>query len=242
MNLDPIDIEKIEDYLQGNLDSKSLEDFEERMSSDTELSNRIDEIASVYVSARKSALKDKMRMLQQEEELISKAECSKDDNSKIKFLLWNRIMGIAAGIVLLGALIWLWNVPHTNKHSLHDSLFIPYPDLITERSSDNYSLIKIMNYYNSGQFETAEQLLQGIENDNAIFYKSICQIGTYNYAEAKKSLESLKGQKYPIHYYLGIINVLQDKPIKDLLSFCHCNLCTDEMKANILSYCSTSEQ
>ena len=247
------DIETIEQYVDGLLSGDDLVKFERRLEQEETIAHQVVSMKALRHSAKASVLQDKMKMLQQwdagmgevqEGEQVEDGEVSESkEDSKVRKLPWLKYVVVAAsfvGILFVGKL-WMDGVKNRNvKEKLFADLFIPYPDLISVRSNDQSHISKAMVQYSIGNYSKALEIfeLTEIESNDINFYTGISYLGIQKYDLARNYLQNVDNDSYPKYYYLGAIDLLQEKHIKNIKEFCICNSCSIDMKILVSTICN----
>jgi|GEM_PF-1644026 len=219
MALTEKDIERIEQYLLGELNRKEEKEIEERMVFDTEFADEVTFMRNV-VSASKNEAKQEARnkLKSVENELAGKLETQADEEmQKEKGIRNNKILNIrrnwmyyAASLALLVA-VGLYLNQTRGSRDLYEGYFSPHPNTLISyaRGSDvpqefsrfsrqEYNLIvRAMKHYENGNYAKAARLFeQNVEvkpeNAGLIFYMAVSQLGADKTAKAINNLSFIK--------------------------------------------------
>ena len=176
MNETEYDIELIDLYLRGKLDTQLREKFELRLKEDSDFKSFVEAQREVILGLKVDAFGEDVRAYLG----------SKKTTKTINFKPWI-LTGIAASIVVIVSVIYLF-APHED---LFHQYFEPYPDLISNRTTSDGS--DAMFYYSSGKFAPAIASFDKKEvlNDHEKFYQGISYLAIDKTDQAKKVFSDL---------------------------------------------------
>ena len=215
MALTEKDIERIEQYLLGELNRKEEKQIEERMVFDTEFADEVTFMRHVVNASKDEAKQEARNKLKSvENKLAGELEDQADkEMQKEKDFRKNKILNIrrnwmyyAAALALLVAVGMYLNTIRSSQ-GLYEGYFSPYPNTLisyargddvpqefSRFSRQEYNLIvRAMEHYENGNYAKAAGLFeQNVENkpENAglIFYMAISQLGA---GETEKAINNL---------------------------------------------------
>ncbi len=215
MELSQEDILQIEKYWKKELDEKAIQSFEERMLSDKNFANTVDDLQTIFSGIEDYGEEEMMQKLQTWSEEERQFEKKKETKPVVKqFNLVRWVSAFAAiGLIALAALFLL---PKTDAdEALYASHFEPYPDLISQRGEvEKSQILNGLRLYNEGNYKAAIPILQS-ENNKAnadprlSMYLAISysQVGDHKNAQHyfdKIILSESGNLEYTAHWHKGL--------------------------------------
>jgi tetratricopeptide (TPR) repeat protein len=210
------DIELIERYLSGELDSKEEETVEERIKTDKEFAEELDFMRDVMSASQKEGreeFREKLSAIGKGlfENLENKADTEMKENSdSVKKLPLHRrrliyYASALAAAIIVGIFIFL---PGNRTGKLYSAYYEPYPNEIVPYTrgeevprdfshfpQEKYNLIvRAMKHYERGNYEKAARLFENNvvkiqENAGLLLYMGISQMET---GKEEKAIENFK--------------------------------------------------
>ncbi|MCX7550803.1 tetratricopeptide repeat protein [Xanthomarina sp. F2636L] len=237
-NITQEELEYIERYITKNMTFEELAAFEEKLRSNPDFKNQVDDIKTMLLGIETQALKEKLDEFHKE---LPETNTPIEEPSKIRYLNIKKLIAIAAVFVISLGSYWFFNKEsHTNLYSKYYS---PDPGLpTTMSSSDNFIFYDAMvNYkrkdYNLAISKWEPLLIKKPENDTLNYF-----IGSAYLANDKEELAMTYLQKVTqlkentfkneAYYYLGLA-YLKAKNIE--LAKKYLNLSTFDNSKEILS-------
>ena len=208
MNLNELEIELIEKYVEGRLEGEAMTDFNTRMKSDKAFADEVTVYQQLMKGVESYGADDFMTKVGQWENEYKNApkqearDTKNDADGKVVKLSSRRqyikYMGIAAAVALaLFAGSQLFTSEGMTTQRAFNENFEAYQDVITDRGSSDVSTLKIgMGLYNKGTYDEAAEALekyitQEINNDRppnellpARFYLANAQLAEGNIESA----------------------------------------------------------
>lgn len=205
------DIELLDQYIKGALNSSDIHVLESRLSIDQDLKKDLEELKALRQGMRAKALEEKMRMMKGwEEEIVSSEINTTKTVSETKIFTLKKIMAAASIVILLGVgWWWMKSINETdddqNKYAWNDDEFYKYILHKNERSTSidvNKQRSKAYNLFTIQEFEEAKPQLESLWQNNqdtlAYFYLGITQLSLGKKNEAKNIFMSPTLKNYPV--------------------------------------------
>lgn len=209
-HITPEDFEYIENYLNGKLDSKDLQEFEQRLQTEPEFKAKVEEIKSVLIGIETQALKEQLHVFH--EDIDTKTTNSKIHNIKAHTFNWKRLL-IAAALIIAAGSFWFLN--ENSNERLYAKYFSPDPGLPTTMSSTaDYEFYEAMVNYKQGDYKTAISKWETLQvkkpqNDTLNYFIGVAHLANKNEESAISFLEKVsKNPEFVFvndaYYYLGL--------------------------------------
>jgi len=195
--------DKIDRYLNHEMSTEELSQFEREIKANPNLKNEIKQQKDIISYIEQKGNKDLKSFLSDIEYKQTKPS---DDvvKKQSKIITLRKIVtGIAAGLAILLASIWTFrNTQIQQPSELFSEFYSPYPnDLVKiERSNENNSFLqKAMIKYSQKEYQAAindiDQYIFNEESEHLdnelLFFKAISYVSLNNLPEARQSLETL---------------------------------------------------
>ena len=213
MSLNTRDEHLIDQYLLGQLSEADQRLFQERMqASDFQAAlSEAQELMGVFQSAGRDQLKAEMKNWEQKLQ-----NSNKESNAPAKTISLNRILAIAASILLLAFIGYFWLSSENGEQKLFADNYQPYPNVVApieKGDADEDPTKKAFQEYELGNYEKAINLFEQImTNQDANLFLAISHIELGNDQKAKELLIQIINQPedrflIPANWYLGLLNV-----------------------------------
>ena len=209
------DISRFEDYLSGNMTEEESEDFSRQLEENDELRQELVEFESVRELIRLEGLRQEILSIH-----------SDKSSTPIKKSVAKRSYSIliAASLVLLISIISVITLDKRDSPSI-DSLFEPYPDIITKRDTDPQELI---SWYNNKEYQKVLTSINifDIKNDTMALYYINSLIASNNIESDISQLEKYTSTEYKYHqqirwylvlYYMQNENYFEAREIESMI-------------------------
>lgn len=189
---------EIDQYLNNELTDVEMATFEKKIRRNPNLKKEVNDLRLLRLGIRESTLQDKVKMLKQydAEEFVSNNE-NTSQGSNVRTLLFSKILGVAASLIVLVGAFWVWNTLESGNTSgdIYAEYFEPYPsDVVVSRSASSQETL-IQNAhgaYQNENYKTAAPLFEKLyEQDRdtmSLFYAGISYLGYKDYENAKRIL------------------------------------------------------
>jgi hypothetical protein len=205
MNKDIDPIQKIDSYLQGDLNSEEIDSFEKQLSSDPVL--REDLVSTQHVIEGISGYAFKQKLSDLHDEYLTR--------KKSKTIQLYYLTGIAASLVLiLIAYFYLSPTPSTHYYSY----FVPYASPVNVRSGNESNASQAaFEHYQLGEYDLAivdfGKLNSETLTEETKFYQAISYLAQRNPNKASSILANLKGEQYheQANWYLSVCYLLMNE-------------------------------
>lgn len=187
-----MNIEEIEQYLNGNLDDLARADFERRMATDVKLATRVDLMRQLDDSlVDQNALDAQKAVFAVSDEFFEEKRSSA--KSERSFILKNlnalKIAASVAFVILFSFIIW-WQLDKEalSNQELYTHYYESYEASIDTRNDDNdiTKMDRAVQYYNAKNYSSAIPLLQEILESNAQDNNALYLLG-HSYLNQKPS-------------------------------------------------------
>lgn len=215
-NISQEEFELIEAYLNNQLNTEDLAEFEKRLLLDNDFNNKVQDLKTILFGIETQALKEQLNQLHKNidtEHLITP-----EKEVVVRRRSWH-YMAIAAVLVI--ALGCFWFLGKDSNNSLYATYFTPDPGLPTTMSNEgSYEFYKAMVDYKQGNYNRAisswqTQLLIKPENDTLNYFIGVALMANKNDAESIKYLQ--KTTELPANtfkneafFYLGLAYLKTD--------------------------------
>ncbi len=195
-------IDLIERYVLGQMQTAELEEFEQQLANTPELEEEVRLFEVALQSIQQQGLKNKLAAIHEEVA----------DTGRSSRIYW---VGIAASVSLIAFIAYflLFNTP--SEKALFAKNFSPYENIVTARGSGQ--LNAAMVYYSTGQYEKAinefESVLTDSVNHQVLFYKGISHLAINQADQAIPIFKSLDGSTFhqQARWYLGLAYLASDQ-------------------------------
>ncbi len=186
MEKDQQNIELIDNYLKGNLSDHAVQEFEQKLKTDTAFSAAValqKDIISGIESHFDAQLKEKLQNIE------SEFSQDKKETKVIPLQNW-KPLAVAASVVLILAVGYLKFFSAPNTQEVYLSYYEPYPNIVSpsERSAESQKQ-DAMAFYEKGEYKTAISLFDtdlatSPNSDYLQFYMALSQLSLKNTEEA----------------------------------------------------------
>jgi len=233
-------LETIEHYYNGTMDAETLKTFEERLASDAQFGQLVEDVRSLFEGIERQALKEKLDEFHQE---LEKRNAIVPGDGKVRFLYYKKIAVAAVLVIALGS---LWFFTGSANERLYNNHFSPDPGLPTTMGgSENFAFFDAMVDYKQKNYDTAiDKWLvlhkKNPQNDTINYFLGSAYLAKGNGKQAATYLQKTVEQpestfKSDAHYYLGLLNLKEgnvDEAKKNLQQSHHENAVTvlDKLK------------
>ena len=160
-----MNIEEIEQYINGTLDEGAIADFERRMSADSELADRVNLMRQLDGSLNdQKAIDVQKAVFEVGDEFFgdNKSNTQNDRSSVLKNLNFIKVAASIAFAILFGFILW-WQLgaKALSNQELFANYFEPYEasDITRNEGSDLSDFNKAIQYYNAKNYSSAIPLL-----------------------------------------------------------------------------------
>lgn len=204
-------LETIERYLNGNLSSQELKDFNRLMNLDEDFRQQVEDVRTMLFGIEAQSLKEQLNEFH--EELPKTKIVKRSPEERVRFLKYSRIAAAAALVIALGS-IWFFSTPHNEK--LYAKYFTPDPGLPTTMSTtNNFDFYDAMVNYKHGDYQDAIAKWKVLsekkpENDTINYFLGVAYLANKNATEAIPFLENAAEAPDSFtflndtYYYLGL--------------------------------------
>jgi tetratricopeptide (TPR) repeat protein len=183
-------LETIEHYLNKNLSTQELKDFNKLLDTDEDLKSKVEDVRTILFGIEAQSLKEELDSFHKE---VAKGKTTKKSTlQKIRFLSYSRIAVAAAIAIALGS-IWFFGTPQNDK--LYAKYFKPDPGLPTTMSStNNFEFYDGMVKYKHGDYAIAINKWKTLvekkpKNDTLNYFLGVAYLANKKEAEAIPYLE-----------------------------------------------------
>jgi hypothetical protein len=203
MNNEKTDLELIDQFIAGTLDSEARIMFETRLKTDENLKQEMLAAKNVIEGIRASAFKKKLQLLHLQFE---------QSDQKPKRIGLYYITGIAASLIFVVGIVF-YSLQYAD-HGSYYSYFKPYPSSVNVRSDVNPSWDKAMDYYDREKYNEAitffNKIPSGYYSEEMQFYHAVSYLANDQPDAAVTVLRKLKSIEYrePVTWYLGLAYLL----------------------------------
>lgn len=214
-NISEEEFESIEQYLLNTLSDSENAAFEQRLITETDLRQKVEDVKALLHSVELEALKENLNRFHAD--LIQTPNSSKShENTFSRSLPWYRTYAVAASVILILGLSSLWYFNQSNSAQLYDSYFSPDPGLPTTMSTQsNYEFYEAMVYYKQGDYTSAIQKWNTIlesksKNDTLNYFLGVAHLADNNETKAIQYLKPLASSsvestfKNDTYHYLAL--------------------------------------
>ena len=200
MKEDNADISIFDQYHQGLMDETVRREFEERLQNETDLREEYDFYKSSLRLIQHEALSEDIATV-----LHQKRQSPPASGTKISWMYY----GIAASIILIIVSTYWILMKVEQPQIVYESLFKPYPNVISTRSTAETELEKALRLYDLGKFEESGQRLGSLDsqNDTILFYQAQCRLSLKDIETGIVILESIDQSssfKNEVTWYLAV--------------------------------------
>lgn len=156
------ELERIDKYLHQKLDEAELAVFEQRLATDMEWNEKVQEVKMLSLGIQEEALMNKLDVFHQ---AVSAHTASKP---KVIEVNWVKRLAIAATLILgITTVSWLFFSQKTGTEKLYASYYKPDPGLATLMGvSDNYEFENAMVDYKTGDYTKALDTWLKMQQEN----------------------------------------------------------------------------
>lgn len=210
--------ERIEQYLLNRMPDSERIAFETQLASDFTLKQKVEDLKILLEGIETESLKEKLNTFH--EDLTSKIKpLNHTSETKTVSISWYKKYGIAASIILLLGLGFLWIINQDNTQKLYTKYYTPDPGLPSLMSSDNDSNFQFndaMVTYKQGDYKTAiskwNVLLEPEpKNDTLNYFIGSAYLANKQATTAITYLEKVSTYfKDEANYYLGLAHLKND--------------------------------
>ncbi len=204
------EFEKIEAYINGQLSSEDLLEFENRLKNENHLATKVEDIKIVLTGIETQAMKEQLNEFHKE--LASHQDKTIVNQPKVRRFNWRRIAVAAVLIIGLGS---FWIFGGNSNERLYTKYFIPDPGLPTTMgNNDNYEFYEAMVDYKQGDYKGAISKWESLRNlkpqsDTLNYFIGVAHLASKNEKIAIPFLEDASKNpefalKNDAHYYLGL--------------------------------------
>lgn len=205
------EFELIEAYLNNQLNSKDLEEFEQRLKNEDNFKIKVDDIKTILLGIETQVLKEQLNVFHEVVNSEDTFHIKKEDEEERR-IPWIYMAIAAMLIIALGS---FWFLRTDSNENLYASYFTPDPGLPTTMSSQgNYEFYRAMVDYKQRNYNTAiaswqTQLLAKPENDTLNYFIGVAQMANKNEVVSIESLQkvteaSASTFKSEAYFYLGL--------------------------------------
>lgn len=204
-------LETIERYLNGNLSTRELDDFNRLLDLDEDFRNQVEDVRTMLFGIEAQSLKEQLNEFH--EELPQAKIVKRSPEQRVRFLKYSRIAAAAAIIIALGS-IWFFSTPLNEK--LYAKYFKPDPGLPTTMSStNNFDFYDAMVSYKHGDYQDAIDKWKILsetkpENDTLNYFLGLAYMANRKEAQAipflERTVEAPDDFTFlnEAYYYLGL--------------------------------------
>jgi TolA-binding protein len=198
----------IERYYNGKLSPDELIQFNKLKSENEDFIKELELFESAQFIVELSAL----------QELKEKVKSLDKANQPTHSLKSQRILGVAASIILLMIASVLFYAQTFSNKSLYSKSFTPASDYISELGSDNSELELALSIYNKGKYQEALRKFNTIKTDESQFYAGQCNLQLKNFTEAVNKFNSVQGiYTTEAQWYLALTHLKLNKEQQAIL-------------------------
>lgn len=227
--MDEMNFDRIEDFLDDDLNQEQLKEFEQDLLDDLDLQMDLD----LYKDVDKAIMETDIMDLRSKLEAIETPP-TPSRKRKLKFLTkWNIAAASLALIIGLGSLMYILNdKPSYSKDRIFSNYYKPYNVIVNTRSVDaavDGLLISAVSSYESKDYRTALTLFKQIldkdsTNITSNFYSGISNIEINEYSKANKNFTRVIRHKNNLfieqsQWYLGFCYLMTNEKDKALKQF-----------------------
>ena len=195
--------ELIEAYFKNELSAEELKSFQERLKSEKEFADEVEDYQLIT---------EGIKQVSEETDLLEKMkvwdeEVSAKPQRTVFIFTPIRIAAVLAPIILVSAFI-IYNSSNVSSdgQDLFETYFIPYDDVISNRSNDDTDFRMAMSAYNSKDYNKALQLFdkvleteQDTEQVNITrFYQAMAYLSNGNLDNSETLLNTVVAAKNPL--------------------------------------------
>lgn len=227
--MDEMNFDRIEDFLDGDLNQEQLKEFEQNLLDDSDLQMELDlhqEIDEAIMETDIMDLRSKLEAIE--------TPPTPSRKRKLKFLTkWNIAAASLALIIGLGSLMYIFNDKSTySNDQIFSNYYKPYNVVVNTRSADatvDNLLMNAVNSYESKDYRTALTLFKQIldkdsTNITSNFYSGISNIEINEYSKANKNFTRVIKHKNNLfieqsEWYLGFCYLMTNEKDKALKQF-----------------------
>lgn len=208
-NITQEELEHIERYINKTMTFEESSAFEEKLKSNPDFKNQVEDIRTMLLGIETQALKEKMEEFHEE---LPKNKIPVKEPSKVKYLNFRKLVAAAAIVIALGS---VWYFSGNSNTNLYSKYYSPDPGLPTTMStSDNFTFYDAMVNYKRKDYTLAISkweplLINKPENDTLNYF-----IGSAYLANGKEELAITYLQKVTqlkentfkneAYYYIGL--------------------------------------
>ena len=216
MEIKEDELTKIEAYLFGTMEQAEIDAFEWKIDMDSQFREKYEFVkATVNIIEKRKHLEHKTRLKELESDISKKGQ-----QSAIK-LLPLRWMSMAAGLILLAAIVFLLRQREATTYTVSDGFEHLPSNYSTERSGDkgiahNSSSQKAYGLYEIKSYDRAAPLLLELFDQHqdtlSLLYAGIAYLGNDDIKNARKCLEhdALVDYQETVTKYLNFIVSKED--------------------------------
>ncbi|MDE5419910.1 hypothetical protein L3049_18120 [Labilibaculum sp. DW002] len=227
--MDEMNFDRIEDFLDGDLNQEQLKEFEQNLLDDSDLQMELDlhqEIDEAIMETDIMDLRSKLEAIE--------TPTNPSKKRKLKFLTkWNIAAASLALLIGLGSLMYIFNDKSSySNDQIFSNYYKPYNVVVNTRSADatvDNILMSAVNSYESKDYRTALTLFKQIldkdsTNITSNFYSGISNIEINEYSKANKNFTRVIKHKNNLfieqsEWYLGFCYLMTNEKDKALKQF-----------------------
>ena len=224
-----MNFDRIEDFLDGDLNQEQLKEFEQNLLDDSDLQMELDlhqEIDEAIMETDIMDLRSKLEAIE--------TPTNPSKKRKLKFLTkWNIAAASLALLIGLGSLMYIFNDKSSySNDQIFSNYYKPYNVVVNTRSADatvDNILMSAVNSYESKDYRTALTLFKQIldkdsTNITSNFYSGISNIEINEYSKANKNFTRVIKHKNNLfieqsEWYLGFCYLMTNEKDKALKQF-----------------------
>lgn len=227
--MDEMNFDRIEDFLDGDLNQEQLKEFEQDLLDDSDLQMELDLHKGIDEAIVESDIMDLRSKLEAIETPPTPSQ-----KRKFKFLTsWNIAAASLALLIGLGSLMFILNdKSNYSNDKIFSNYYKPYNVVVNTRSSDataDHILMNAVNSYESKDYRTALTLFKKIldkdsTNITSNFYSGISNIEINEYSKANKNFTRVIKHKNNLfieqsEWYLGFCYLMTNEKDKAVNQF-----------------------
>jgi len=182
--------ETIEKYCLGLMTSSEKQAFERKLQSDEPLNAQLEALRPVILGLKLSEIKDSIQDIH---------HTSQTRKNRTQLVL---ISGIAASVALFFVMFSLFF--QGSDQALFGKYFLPYPDVVTKRTSGTSSS-NGMSFYRQGDYQNAIKSFNEHQDktNEVLFYLAISYLAIQ---EGEKAIEILKSEELQHSRFKNLVN------------------------------------
>lgn len=209
--------EQVEGYLHETLAPEERRSFEEKLSTDAALQNKLEAVRLLLQGVSEAALQQQLKEFHRE--LPATAPVRALPHRK----LWLSNLLVAASVILvLLAAGWFFWLKEEEHEALFATYFTPDPGLLTSMgATDNYAFEKAMVEYKTGEYRAAIQTWDSLQrgqpaNDTLNYFLGVAYLAANDPATARTYLQKVTAApqgffREDAFWYLGLALLKEGK-------------------------------